>query len=177
MSDASKPWPEPPAEWQARVDAVWAADPPAAELRERIAALAGELLEGHPVALFELGGSYDSTGDPETAVRHYRAAIAGGLDPDRRRQCVIQLASSLRNLGDAPRAVELLAAELHRADAPYDAQLRAFLALALADEGRVREAVGVAVGAVGSLAERYRRSLTSYGAELAPGFPAPPPVE
>nr|WP_236778915.1 tetratricopeptide repeat protein [Agromyces seonyuensis] len=135
------------------------------------------MADGHPIAHFEVGGSFDSTGDAATAVEHYRAALAAGLEPDRRRQCVIQLASSLRNLGEADHAVQLLTDELAHAEEPHEAQLRAFLALALADAGREREAVGLAVGAVGSLVERYRRSLTAYGAELAgEAFPPALPV-
>jgi hypothetical protein len=44
--------------------------------------------------------------------------------------------------------------------------VRAFLALALADAGREREAVGVAVGALAGRLDRYRRSLTGYAEEL-----------
>lgn len=162
-------FPKPPGDWETRVDALWerSAELPDAELRAAMIALAAELPAGHPVAAFELGGAFDSTGDPATAVGHYRAALAAGLDPDRRRQCVIQLASSLRNLGEASEAVALLVGETELAGDTLRPQLLAFLALALADDGREREAVGVAVGAVARLVDRYSRSLTAYGAELA----------
>lgn len=165
--------PAPPPDWEARVAAVWeqaGAEPTISddELRAALADLAAELPDGDPAGLFEVGGSYDATDDPGAAVGYYRAALLAGLGPDRRRQCVIQLASSLRALGSAEEAAELLLAELARGEADLEPQLRAFAALALAEVGREREAVGLAVGAVGSLVDRYARSLSAYGAELAP---------
>lgn len=166
-------------DWEARLDAVWEQASVSdgldgAELRAVIAELAAELPDGHPVALYEVGGSYDATGDPQAAVGCYRRALAGGLAPDRRRQCVIQLASSLRNLGSADDAAGLLLAELAREEPELEPQLRAFAALALADTGREREAVGLAVGAVAMLVTRYSRSLTGYGAALAGDVAAQP---
>ena len=40
----------------------------------------------------------------------YRAALDGGLDPEHEPLAVIQLASSLRNVGEAAQAVALLEA-------------------------------------------------------------------
>ncbi|WP_197287434.1 tetratricopeptide repeat protein [Streptomyces apocyni] len=52
---------------------------------------------------FELGCAHHSTGLPQQAVVRYRAALATGLTGVRRRRAVIQLASSLRNLGPSRR--------------------------------------------------------------------------
>ena len=67
--------------------------------------------EGVAEALYERGSALDSTGHPDEAIVLYRAALDAGLGEDRRRQAVIQLASSLRNLGQAPEAVALLTVE------------------------------------------------------------------
>lgn len=150
----------------ARFEAVWALDLPDEELRARIDAIAAELPDGDPVAAFERGGSWDSTGHPDRAVPLYRAALAGGLDPDRRRQAVIQLASSLRNLGDVAEAVTLLQAERDRGSDDLDDAVRVFLALALTDAGREREAVALLIRTVAGGMTRYRRSAVAYAEEL-----------
>ncbi len=62
---------------------------------------------------------------------------AGG---ERRRRAMIQLASSLRNLGRPEESVALLTTELDAGSDHLDDAVRAFLALALTDVGREREA-------------------------------------
>ena len=44
--------------------------------------------------------------------------------------------------------------------------MRAFLALALADVGREREALGLALGALSRHLPRYQRSLAAYARSL-----------
>jgi len=61
--------------------------------------LVGELSKDDPVGLFERACSRDSTGRSDLAVPLYRSALAHGLSDLRRRRAVIQLASSLRNVG------------------------------------------------------------------------------
>lgn len=158
-----------PPGWESRIAAVWASSGDLAdeELRARVDALVAELPDGDPRGLYERASAFDSTGLEDEAVPLYRAALAGGLDEPVRRQAVIQLASTLRNVGRAEESVELLAAEADDAEDGFDTAVRAFLALALASAGRERQAVGVAVGALARHVPRYRRSLTAYGAELA----------
>ncbi|MEU6934023.1 tetratricopeptide repeat protein [Streptomyces sp. NPDC046385] len=163
-------------DWERRVDALWAAldtyeDP--AEFRARIAELADERPADDPAALFERGAAHDSTGLPEEAVRLYQRALDAGLTGLRRRRAVIQLASSLRNLGRPDRSVELLTEEraipAERLDADETAlagAVDAFLALALADTGRDREAASLALGALAPLLPRYNRSLAYYARAL-----------
>jgi tetratricopeptide (TPR) repeat protein len=134
--------------------------------------LTAELPAGSAVASFERAGARDSIGRTAEAIPLYRAALAvrpGGLplDPSRRRQATIQLASSLRALGQAEESVQLLAAERQQPSDELDDAVAAFLALALADSGREREAVAVALTALSGHLTRYRRSLTAYAAELA----------
>jgi len=136
------------------------------EFVARMTELAAQLPPDHPIALFELGGAYDSTGDPARAVDLYRRALAGGLDTSRHRQATIQLASSLRNLGQPEESVALLRAERERTSDELDDAVAAFLALALLDADRGREAVSVALTALGGHMTRYRRSLTAYAADL-----------
>jgi tetratricopeptide (TPR) repeat protein len=135
------------AEFLARMDALAAALPPA-------------------VAAYERGSAFDSTGHPERAVPLYREALAAGLGEDRRRQCVIQLASSLRNLGEADEAVALLAEERDRRSDELDDAVAAFLALALVSAGREREAVRTSLEQLATRMSRYQRSLRNYAAEL-----------
>ncbi|MFC8954062.1 tetratricopeptide repeat protein [Streptomyces sp. NPDC057101] len=162
-------------EWERRVAALWE-DPDAyepADFRARVAELAAERHADDAAALFEQGAAHDSTGQPEEAVRLYQRALDHGLTGLRRRRAVIQLASSLRNLGRPDRSVELLTAER---DIPADrlgadetalaGAVDAFLALALADTGRDREAAALALGALAPLLPRYNRSLTHYARAL-----------
>jgi hypothetical protein len=79
---------------------------------------------------------------------------------------VIQLASSLRNLGHAEESVALLTAELDAGSDDLDDAVRAFLALALTSVGRDREAVSVALTALAAHLPRYNRSLAAYAREL-----------
>ncbi|WP_374193021.1 tetratricopeptide repeat protein [Streptomyces sp. AV19] len=127
----------------------------------------------HPVALFELASANDSTGEPHAAAPLYRQALQAGLTGYRRRRAVIQLASTLRNLGRAGRSVALLSAEreadpasLDEATAGLGDAVDAFLALALADSGREREAVALALNALSRHLPRYNRSLAGYAQAL-----------
>lgn len=81
---------------------------------------------------------------------------------ERRRRAVIQMASSLRNLGQPQESVRLLTAELDAGSDHLDDAVRAFLALALVDVGREREAVSHALTALAPHLPRYQRSLGNY---------------
>ena len=99
--------------WDARLADLWASLPEQdpVHFRSSVRALVAELPEGDPVGLFELGCSEDSTGHSDLAVPLYRSALAAGLSGLRRRRAAIQLASSLRNIGNAQEAARLLASE------------------------------------------------------------------
>ncbi|MET0577488.1 MAG: tetratricopeptide repeat protein [Ilumatobacteraceae bacterium] len=162
---------EPDEDWERRLSEWWASfdEHDEDEAVAGIEALAAELPADHAVAAYERASALDSVGRPGPAVALYRQALAAGLGPDRRRQAVIQLASSLRNLGEAGESVALLAAERIADADELDDAVAAFLALALADSGREREAVAVALTALSRHMTRYRRSLSAYAAELVPG--------
>ena len=131
-----------------------------------IDALAAELPPGSPVASFERASAHDSTGRPDLAVPLYRVALEAGLTGLRRRRATIQLASSLRNLGNATEAANLLFAELQAPPDELDGAVRAFLALALLDLGREREAVRVSLTALSRYLPRYNRSLERYASAI-----------
>ena len=156
-------------EWERRIAAAWATFDERSddENRALIDRLAAELPAESAVASFERAAAFDSTGRSDLAVPLYREALERGLTSGRRRRAVIQLASSLRNVGEARESVELLTAELGQAPDELDDAVRAFLALALADAGREREALSHALTALAPHLPRYQRSLAAYAAELS----------
>lgn len=156
-------------EWERRVAEAWSSfdqventPAAAAAFRARVDALASELPAGRPEAPFERACAFDSTGHSDRAVPLYREALAGGLTGSRRRQATVQLASSLRNLGRSDESVVLLTAELDAGSDELDDAVAAFLALALADVGRERAAVGLALRTLAPHLPRYQRSLGNY---------------
>src|SRR5262245_28184486 len=136
------------------------------EFRSRMDALVAELPEDDAVGFFEQAAAFDSTGHSDRAVPLYRRALEQGLEGERRRRAVIQLASSLRNLGQAEESVALLRAERERGSDHLDDAVSAFLALALVDTGRELEAVSIALTALAPHLPRYQRSLANYAGDL-----------
>jgi hypothetical protein len=106
-------------DWDDRVAAFWASadDERAEETITGMRALVAERPDGDPRGLFELACAHDYVGREAEAVPLYRAALDGGLDPAHRPAAVIQLASSLRNVGEPAEAVALLEALPDDADA------------------------------------------------------------
>jgi hypothetical protein len=156
-------------EWEKRLADLWASldDHGEDDFVQRMDALVAELPADSAVGLYERASAFDSTGHSDLAIPLYRRALEVGLGDDRRRQAVIQLASSLRNVGQASESVALLSAERDRGSDELDDALDAFLALALTSDGREREAVSIALLAVARHMTRYRRSLENYARELA----------
>ena len=155
-------------DWENRVAALWSSidDYDEETFVERIDALADELPAGSAMADFERACARDSTGRSDLAVPLYRAALETGLTGERRRRAVIQMASSLRNLGRAREAATLLAAELELGDDALSGAVRAFLAFALVDLGREREAASLALTALAEYLPRYNRSVSRYAEAL-----------
>lgn len=157
-----------PADWQSRADRLWETfdEYTEQEFVDAMDRLASELPAGSALAAYERGGAFDSTGRTALAVPLYREALANGLDPSRHRQAIIQLASSLRALGEVEESVRLLETEREAASDDLDDAVAAFLALALTDAGREREAVSIALAALAGHLPRYQRSMTAYAAAL-----------
>ena len=163
----------PDAGWEERLAAVWEELDVLDEqdFLVRVERLAAELPEGDGIADFERASSLDSVGHADLAVPLYRQALESGLPGERRRRAVIQLASSLRTLGEVRESVALLEAELDRPPDHLDDAVRAFLALALVDSGRPRDAVSLALGALAPHLHRYQRSLSSYALVISDDLP------
>jgi tetratricopeptide (TPR) repeat protein len=164
-------------EWEKRIGDAWASiddyEDREVDFRAVIDSLAGELPDGDPIAAFERACAWDSTGRSDRAVPLYEWALDHGLAGYRRRRAVIQLASSLRNIGQVEKAIKLLEAERSIDPVTVDDQTRtladaisAVLALCLVDAGRGREAVSVAVAALAPHLPRYQRSMANYARHL-----------
>jgi hypothetical protein len=163
-------------DWKTRRAEVWATLDAASEqdFLASIDALTDELPDGSPIAAFERACAQDSTGHSDHAVPLYRQALAAGLEGVRRRRAVIQMASSLRNLGRSEESVELLQDERRAGSDALDDAVSGFLALALADVGREREGLSIALTALAPHLPRYQRSLANYAQDLAASSsPAP----
>ena len=150
--------------WERRLAAAWASSEERTDEEQRalVDSLVAELPADSAIGSFERAGALDSTGHSDRAIPLYREALARGLGPERRRRAVIQLASSLRNVGSVDESVALLTAELEEPPDELDDAVRAFLALALADAGREQEALSHALTALAPHLPRYQRSLGNY---------------
>lgn len=96
----------------------------------------------------------------------YEEALARGPSGYRARRTKIQLASSLRNVGRAEDGVALLTPELDAPSDELDDAVRATLALCLANLGREREGLSLALGALAPHLPRYQRSMANYARAL-----------
>jgi hypothetical protein len=135
--------------------------------------LAAELPSDSAIGAFERACAFDSTGHSDRAVPLYRQGLDRGLTGERRRRAVIQLSSSLRNLGQPEESIALLTAEMEAGPDQLDDAVRAVLALALTDVGREREAVSIAVAALAPHLPRYQRSMANYARLLLDPDPNP----
>ncbi|MFB8146960.1 tetratricopeptide repeat protein [Microbacterium sp. NPDC056003] len=155
-------------DWNDRVAAVWADEGlDDAERVRLIDELAAERDEHDGRALFERAGARDSAGLEAEAEPLYRAALEAGLDDELRTQAVIQLASTIRNLGKLDEALDLLRAEYERdAGAPMHDAAAAFYALALVSSGKAVRAASVALTALAPHLPRYTRSVAAYARDL-----------
>jgi tetratricopeptide (TPR) repeat protein len=157
--------------WDERVDEAWA-DASGEDVGDdtiaRIDALAAERGADDARAEFERAGARDSAGKPAEAVELYRRALELGLDEEHRPQCVIQLASSLRNLGEYDEALAVIRAEEElSSDGPYRDAVATVHALILASAGRPAQGLSVALLALVPHLPRYHRSMTAYAQEIA----------
>ena len=102
------------ATWEDQLASIWASidDVEPNEFLAAIDAHLADLPVGSAIGAFEAAASRDSTGHSDQAVPFYRYALDIGLEGERRRRAVIQLASSLRNLGQIDESLRLLETEL-----------------------------------------------------------------
>lgn len=159
--------------WDDRVAAVWADETLSDDaVVAAIDALAAERPADDARALFERAGARDAAGEEADAEPLYRAALDAGLDDEHRPQAVIQLASTLRNLGEHDEAVTMLRGEMTRDPAsPLKDEAAAFLALALVSAGDAREAASIALLTLAPHLSKYTRSVVWYAEELTRDAP------
>ncbi len=120
--------------------------------------------------LYELGSEHDSAGREAEAVGPYREALAFGLPPETALAARIQLASTLRNLGELEESLSILREVV--AEHPEHRAARMFLALALVSADRGPEAVHELLDLLltnPGPPERYERSLRAYANDLVDG--------
>jgi hypothetical protein len=123
--------------------------------------------EARALELYEIGSEHDSAGRELEAVGPYREALALGLPPDVELAARIQLASTLRNVGETAEAVAILRAVVDQH--PDHRAARMFLALALVSAERGPEAVHELLDLLltnPGPPERYERSLRWYADDL-----------
>lgn len=157
------------ADWEARVAAVWnqAGDLSDDAVLEAIDDLVIERGREDAAAIFEAASVRDYLGREAEAEPFYRRALELGLDEVRHPQAVIQLGSTLRNLGRHDEAVTILRGWIVRhPDHPLSDSGRAFLALALLSAGHDREAAIVALRTLAPTLPQYAAAVAEYAEEL-----------
>jgi tetratricopeptide (TPR) repeat protein len=156
-------------EWATRVAAVWAdagslSEP---EVEAAIESLVAERPQDDALAVFELAGVRDYVGREAEAEPLYRRALELGLDEPQHGQAVIQLASTVRNLGRPDEALVLLREKFaEHPEHPLADAATAFAALALADTGAEREALVAVLRALAPHLPAYGRAVTAYADDL-----------
>ena len=150
------------ANWEERIRAFWleASDADAEAVLSSMRILIAERDDNDPAANYEWASVHDFLGREAEAIPLYRRALDLGLDPERRSQALIQLASSLRNIGETTEAIKIL--EGVRPDRTIGDAGKAFLALSLFDAGRPGDALRVALKALGKTLPRYHGVVDQY---------------
>ena len=153
-------------EWEERVAAFWqsADDSKVDETLAAMKRLVDELEATNPLGLFEWASVHDFLGLEPEAIPIYRQALHSGLDGLKREKAVIQLASSLRNVGKPAEAVALLESATFSVETQGAA--KAFLALAHLDAGNPSKAMSLALLEFYPAGGLYERSIKFYATDL-----------
>ncbi|UFU00052.1 tetratricopeptide repeat protein [Radiobacillus kanasensis] len=116
-------------------------------------------------AKFELANAYDFTGQENKAIPLYEDAISIGLDAEYEAYALLQLGSSLRNVGRIDDAIRILSdAEQRYSEFP---SISMVLGMAMHDKNRNAEALGITLDVIlrhvkTSDIVRYRVALENY---------------
>lgn len=155
-------------DWERRIADLWATfdDHEPNDFLAKVQQPAAELPPDDAVADYEFVSAHDSIGYEDEAATYSRKAMAAGATGKRRREAAIQYSSTLRNLGKPEESAAPLTTERDRASDELDDAVIAFLALALTDLGRKREAVSLALSALSRHLPQYNRSLSNYAQVL-----------
>jgi hypothetical protein len=128
-----------------------------------IDALADELPEDDGDRLFHQASARDSWGHSDLAVPLYaRALELGSLTGENRRRAVIQMSSSLRNVGRVEEALANLMKERKNGEDHLSDALDCTIALCLSTLGRDREGLSLVITALAKHLPRYNRSMANY---------------
>jgi len=151
------------ASWQAEVDQLWSQFE---SLRKddflaAMALLAQRDPNGGGQGAFELASAHDALNRESAAVGLYRQSLQRTLPEATRRQAAIQLASSLRVVGELSESIALLEREAAISDGLTDAA-NAFLCLSLIDADRSAEAAARALLSLSKHLPSYRKSVANY---------------
>jgi len=142
--------------------------------REQLMELA-ERYPGDAEIAYQTAWAHDVLGLEREAVPFYERALGGaGLSPEDRHGAFLGLGSTHRVLGSYGEAVKILRRGLE--EFPHDPALRAFLAMALYNEGEGREAVRLLLRTLTATSsdrrvQDYRRAIEHYADDLD-GVPA-----
>lgn len=132
-----------------------------------IDSLANLLPPNDPDGLFHKACARDSWGHSDQAIPYYREALKrGSLTGENRRRAVIQMASSMRNVGQVQEALDILVAEREHGSDHLDDALACTMALCLSSLDRDREGLSLVLVALAKHLPRYNRSMTNYGKAL-----------
>ena len=155
-------------DWDERVETFWreATDIDEEATLSALRVLVDERPVDDAASVFEWASVQDFLGHEAEAIPLYRRALSLGLDEIRRPKAQIQLASSLRNVGDTSEAITILEG-MESGGSTADAQ-QAFLALALFDAGRSGDALRVALMTLGKTLPLYGGAIIHYAGEISP---------
>ena len=153
-------------EWEDRVADFWqsADDSKVDETLSEMKRLVEELEPTNPIGLFELASVHDFLGLEPEAIPIYKQALHSGLDGLKREKALIQLSSSLRNVGKPEEAVALLESSTFSVET--EAAAKAFLALAHLDAGNPSKALSIALLELYPNGGPYERSIKLYATDL-----------
>ncbi|BDM74840.1 hypothetical protein HEK616_83270 (plasmid) [Streptomyces nigrescens] len=141
----------------------------AGQAREQLVELAERYPEDAEIA-YQAAWVHDVLGLEREAVPFYEWALGGaGLSPEDRHGAFLGLGSTHRVLGSYGEAVRTLRQGLE--EFPDDPALRAFLAMALYNEGEGREAVRLLLRTLAATSsdrrvQDYRRAIEHYADDL-----------
>ena len=93
----------------------------------------------NPQILYQCAWTHDAMGKESEAIDYYQRAISCGLNGDDLARAYLGLGSTLRNLGQYQRALEVL--EVGITKFPHKRSLHVFWAMALYNTGRAKEAI------------------------------------
>ena len=153
-------------EWEKRATAFWqsADDSKIEETLAGMKSLVEELDPTNPLGLFEWASVHDFLGLELDAIPIYKQALDSGLAGLKREKALIQLASSLRNVGKPNEAAALLESTTFSVET--EAAAKAFLALAHVDSGNASKALSIALLEFYPAGGPYERSIKLYATDL-----------